>query len=590
LPSEKVFRDGSASVFQGRVVVTDPVEKGQPAILEPGPGLKLYIDGIEVTKPTEVTSQQNIQVQLMSEPGQVTVRVEISADGLEAKAMLDVVPETIFHLADSRPQRYLVLRTKLEKKMPSVKPEIIEQALQEKGVFIGIDKSAITSMIAQKTGRPVVVARGKEPIAGQDARIELQFEDQLDKKLPSSEQLKVDWREHRHIPTVVAGDVLAIKHQPVLGQPGLSVTGVPISPRVPIDVELKAGEGADIVDGGLKAIATRSGRPVFVRGRVEVCPLLVAKHGVNLASGNIKFSGDVLIRGNVDETMSVSVGGNIEVIGSCTHANLAAGGQIVVHQNIIGGATLAGGLGVVHMRCRNWWEELANGLEDCAAALTQIEGHPELGQAAAKQGWGRVLSKLLDTKFFYLSARLRDLAAAYREVSGIVTADIDEALALLKKSLNRPGVLQVANVGQVWGLVQQVRRIVNNLADLTEGGLSIQASYVQGARLEASGDIVIHGKGCYQSYLYAGCSVRVNGRPGIVRGGIVQAQKRISVNEAGSSGGSPTRLKVDSGGTIVLEKVYPNVTIQVGGASHKFIDTDQGIVARIDDEGVLVLH
>ncbi|NLG85716.1 MAG: DUF342 domain-containing protein, partial [Firmicutes bacterium] len=200
------------------------------------------------------------------------------------------------------------------------------------------------------------------------------------------------------------------------------------------------------------------------------------------------------------------------------------------------------------------------------------------------------LSKLLDTKFRYLSGLISDLTAAYREVCGVVTADIDSMLGLLRETLSRRGVLQISSVNQVWGLAQQVRRLVDNLMDLPGSGLSFAANYVQGARVEASGDIIIRGKGCYQSYLYAGCSVRVDGQPGIVCGGVVQARERIAVNEVGSTGGSPTLLKVDAGGTIVVGKVHANVTIQVGESYHKFQDTDQGIVARIDEEGLLALH
>jgi len=589
LAKEQAVRDGSVSVFQGRVIVTDPSGSGRTAILEPGPGLKLYVNGVRVTEPREVTSKDELEVRLLTEPGQATVKVEVSPDGLEAKATLDWVPEKHFRLLDSGPRQHLVLATKAESKPPKIEPELIEQALQEHGVFVGIDKKAIASMAAAGISEPKVVAKGRPATPGQDARIELKFEKQPNKNLPDSES-RVDWREIRSIPSVESGDELAIKHPPVLGKPGLSVTGEPLAPTVPVDIELVAGEGVEIVNRGLSAIATRSGRPVFARGKLEVFPLLVAERGVNLASGNIKFNGDVLVKGNVDETMSVCAGGNIDVAGSSTHAGITAGGQVTIRKNVIGGVVRAGGIGVVHLRCQEWWEELAQGLEDCAAALTQIDKHPDLGPAATRQGWGRILSRLLDTKFSHLPARLYDLTAAYREVSGIVTSEVDDVLSVLRETLSRRGVLQIDNIGHMWNLTKQVKKISDNLKDLSEAGLSFSADYVQGARVEASGDIIVRGKGCYQAFLYAGYCVRVDGQPGIVRGGVVQAHERIVVNEAGSSGGSPTLLKVNSGGTIVAGKVHPNVTVQVGKAQHKFQELDQGIVARMDQDGVLVLH
>ena len=589
LAEKKVVRDGSASVFQGRVIVVEPRGGGRQAVLEPGPGLKLYVNEAEITEPREVTSSDKIRVELMSEPGQISVQVVLSSDGLKAKAGLDLVPGSQYRLVDSGPRQHLVLTTKAEPQLPPVKPELVEQALQEKGVFVGIDKKAIESLAVAGPGVSKVVARGKPPVPGQDARIELKFKDQQ-QRLPNAEQLRVDWRELRVIPTVETGDELAVKHPPILGEPGLSVTGEPIAPRVPVDIELLAGEGAEIVNGGLRAVATRSGRPAYVRGKLEVFPLLVAERGVNLASGNIKFNGDVVVRGNVDETMAVYAGGNIEVTGNSTHANLTAGGQVVVRQNVIGGIVRAGGVGAVHLRVQESWEKLAAGLEDCAAALTQISEHPELGPAASRRGWGRVMSRLLDTKFSYLPGLINDLAGAYREVSGIITAEIDDVLSALRETTSRRGVLQVTGAGEVWGLVKQVRKLVDSLQNSSGERLLFSASYVQGARVEASGDILVGGKGCYQSFLYAGHCVRVDGQPGIVRGGVVQAPERIVVNEAGSGGGSSTLLKVNAGGTVVAKKVYPNVTIQVGQVRHLFQESDQGIVARIDQEGTLVLY
>ena len=103
-------------------------------------------------------------------------------------------------------------------------------------------------------------------------------------------------------------------------------------------------------------------------------------------------------------------------------------------------------------------------------------------------------------------------------------------------------------------------------------------------------DIIISGKGCYQSNIFAGPVVQVDGQPGIVRGGIIQAQDRIVAKEAGSSGGSPTVLIVGSTGTIVLKKAHPNVTIQIGDTAYKFVDGDENVSARMDDDGILSLH
>jgi len=583
------MRDGSVGVFQGRIRVTDPAGGGRPAVLVPGPGTRVVVNGKEITAPTEVRTSDSIQVETLTEAGSVAVKVEIAPDGLTATAHCELVPGRRYALLDCAARQQLKLATRAEEVLPTLTVEDVQQALTAKGVFVGVDQEAVAALVADPGGVPRVVARGTPPEPGQDAWIELKFHEKKGPPVPDADVQKVDWRELSYIPTVEAGEELAVKHPLVLGRPGQSVTGQELEPPVPKDIELTAGEGCEVIDG-LRAVATRSGRPAAARGRIDVLPILVQEDGVNLKSGNIKFSGDVVVKGNVEDTMSVQAGGNIEVFGNATHVSLSAGGQIRVRQNLIGGVARAGGVGVVHLRQEENWEALAKGLEECATALTQIARHPEFGPAAAQQGWGRVLQRLLDTKYRFLPERVRDLSAAYREVGGILAGDVEKALEQLRSRLCGRGALAVTGVGEVWGLVRLTRGLVAGFAEQRGEGLSFEARYVQGARVEASGDIIISGQGCYQAYLFAGRSVRVRGRPGVVRGGVVQARERISANEAGSAAGSPTLLKVEARGVIEVGTVHPNVTLQVGTARHKFDVSDGGISAHLDKEGKLVLH
>jgi hypothetical protein len=587
--AEEGVRDGSVGVFQGRVKVSDPAGGGRPATLAPGPGTRVLVNGQEIKGPTPVTTSDTIEVETITEAGSAKVKVEIAPDGLTATASCEVVPDRRHILLDSVPRCNLTLATRVEEVNPTVSTEDVLKALRAKGVVLGVDEKAVAALAANPSGPPQVVARGTPPTPGQDAWIELKFEEGGGLKVPQDDVQKVDWRELSHIPTVEAGAELAVKHPPVPGKAGQSVTGAPVEPPAPKDVELCAGEGCEVVDG-LRVVATRSGRPTVARGCIEVLPILVQDRGVNLASGNIKFSGDVVVKGNVEDTMTVQAGGNIEVKGSATHAFLMAGGQIVVRDNMIGGLARAGGVGVVHLRCRGCWEELAQGLEDCAAALTQIAHHPEFGPAAARQGWGRVLQRLLDTKFRSLTDRLRDLSAAYREVEGILTGDVEKVLERLRNYLTGRGALALNDIEEWMEVTRSTRALAESLKEQRGLDMSFQARYVQGARIEASGDIVITGQGCYQSYLYAGRNLRVLGKPGVIRGGVAEARQRIMVNEAGSTAGSPTLLKVDARGVIEVGTVHPNVTIQVGNMRHKFDVGDAGVNAHLDADGQLVLH
>lgn len=581
-------RDGTAGVIRGRIVVTDPEGGGRLAVLVPTTGVRVTINGAEVMEPTEVSSQDRIELKPVDEPGEVKVRVEISPDGLEARARVELIPGRRHILRDLSPSQYLVLATEVEKVVPCVDVSVIEAALKSKGVFVGVDYDALDKLAANPLVGPMVVARGVPPTPPKDAWIELKFERDIRSRLPSTELARVDWREVSSIPTVEPGAELAVKHPPVLGTSGLSVTGLPIEAPLPKDVELLAGEGCQVV-GGSRIVATRSGRPTVIRGRVEVLPLLVCGEGVSLKTGNVRFSGNVVVRGDVEDNMSVLAGGDIEVTGSVGHATLKANGQILVRQNLIGGVALAGGAYVVHLKHREDWERLAAGLEDCAAALRQLARRPEFAEVAERFGWGQVLARLLDTKFRPLLALVVRLRTAYAEVEEGLSEDVKTLLEDLRLYIDPRSARDHKNVDYIEDLATRTKSLSTELKNIGEGGFSFEADYVQGARVEASGDIILH-KGAYQSWLYAGRGVKVRGKPGVVRGGVVHARERVIAKEAGSPGGSPTLLKVGPKGVIEVETVYPNVTLQVGEAKHKFAANDYGIVARLDAKGELTLY
>lgn len=550
-------RDGTAGVIQGKVVVTDPEGGGRLAVLIPSAGVRVTINGTQVMEPTEVSSRDRIELETVKEPGEVRVTVDISPDGLEARARVELIPGRRHVLRDLPPSQYLVLATEAEEIVPDVDASIIEAALKTKGVFVGIDYESLHRLAANPSEGSVVVARGVPPAPGKDAWIELKFERSIRSRLPSSDLARVDWRELTPIPTVEPGAELAVKHPLVLGTPGLSVTGLPIEAPLPKDVELLAGEGCQVV-GGSRIVATRSGRPTFIRGHVEVLPLLVCEQGVSLKTGNVKFSGNVVVKGDVEDTMNVHARGDIEVTGNVGHATLKADGQILVRQNLIGGVALAGGAYVVHLKHREDWERLAIDLEDCAAALRQLARRPTFTEVVERFGWGQVLAKLLGTKFQSLPALVARLRTAYAKVEEGLSEDVRALLDDLRRCVDPKNAFAQKNVDYIEDLAMRTKSFSTELKNMDDRGLSFEADYVQGARVEASGDIILH-KGAYQSWLYAGRGVKVRGKPGVVRGGVVHARERIIAKEAGSPGGSPTLLRVGPRGVIEVQTCTPTL-------------------------------
>ncbi|MFY9188106.1 MAG: FapA family protein [bacterium] len=523
-------------------------------------------------------------------PGQTKITIEIAPNGLTATAgVKPTISGDYCSLKDLPFIRDLIDEDIIEESPPTVDPRQVTMALKNQGIVVGIDVGAIAALMANPTDAPRVVARGLAPTPGQDASVELKFEQETSFHIPTDDSQKIDWRKLIHVPTVKVGDELAVKHSLRPGKPGLSVTGEVLAPPKPKDVELKAGEGCKVVDN-MSVVATRNGRPAMVQGRIVVFPVLVQEQGVKLSTGNIKFDGDVVVKGNVEDNMAVEAGGDIDIMGNANNASLKASGRVVVYKNLIGGSVQAGGVGLLHLKHCADWERLTQKLEDCTRIMTQMTQHPEFAQVIARQGWVLVLQKLVDSKFSCVRELIEHLTAGYKGVEGMSAKEVWDVLTPLQELLQGGSKPENAGIGKLIMVTKIARGFHESMSETNEDRLSFKACYVQGTYVEASGDIIVFGPGCYQSHLYAGRAVHVQGRPGVVRGGVVYSRKEVIVNEAGSLAGTPTLLRVDAKGTIKINKVHPNVTIQVGSSSYKFGSGDNYVVARINDRGHLVIH
>ena len=65
----------------------------------------------------------------------------------------------------------------------------------------------------------------------------------------------------------------------------------------------------------IRIVATIPGRPVLEKGVVSVAPVLTIPGDVDADTGNIRFDGDVIIRGSVREGLKVVAGRDIIIGG-----------------------------------------------------------------------------------------------------------------------------------------------------------------------------------------------------------------------------------------------------------------------------------
>ena len=182
-----------------------------------------------------------------------------------------------------------------------------------------------------------LVAQGKEPVLGVDGSIHCLFEaDPAEKQWEEDESHQIDFRTRNEINNVKAGDLVAEVIPPAPPKNGEDVFGMVLPAREGKKARITAGTNVKLSPDGQKAFSQIDGCVKIQRGRISVDRVMTVEGNVDFHTGNIRFNGDVVIRGDVKESFSVEADGAIKIQGTVDRAMLKAGGDILVDGGVYG--------------------------------------------------------------------------------------------------------------------------------------------------------------------------------------------------------------------------------------------------------------
>lgn len=243
------------------------------------------------------------------------IDVEISEDKMEAYIYI-VEPKGV-----NLPS-YEVIKEKIEAKVSfGFKEELLREAIRDK-----------------KYNYNVTVARGEMPVHGKDAAVKFIIKsiDNKNKLKPGiMEDGRVDFKNLDIVENITAGQILAEKIPAEKGRPGKNVLGNVIEAKDGKEILLPAGKNTEISEDGMKLLAKMDGMVVYKDKKINIADIYIV-NDVGLASGNINFSGSVLVKGDVTSDYTVEAEGNIEVKGNFEKAYLKSKGDIIIRGSIFG--------------------------------------------------------------------------------------------------------------------------------------------------------------------------------------------------------------------------------------------------------------
>lgn len=220
----------------------------------------------------------------------------------------------------------------------------ILMAAKEVGVKKGFSKEELIKLAQlaarEKPNNHVIhqIASGKLAIKGKDAEIKPLVESAQSRILrpKRKEDGSVDMRDLGDIVCVKVGDPLAKKVPLTTGKEGYTVTAVSLPAEPGNDITLVPGEGTALSPKNQNILLSEKvGLPKKTAHGMEVDEVYKIKN-VTVATGNINFTGSVIIDGDVNEGMKVIASGDVTVGGFVESAIIEAGGDITISGGIIG--------------------------------------------------------------------------------------------------------------------------------------------------------------------------------------------------------------------------------------------------------------
>ena len=183
---------------------------------------------------------------------------------------------------------------------------------------------------------PFEICHAVLPQDGHDAYVSYNFETDPKKLKPkiSEDSGNINFKQLNQIQNVIAGQPLATKVPAEKGKGGKTLLGRWLDAKDGKDIVVQLGANTEFDRDGITIKATIDGEVMLVNNKVTVEPVKYLD-AVNIKTGDIKFVGTVIIKGDVEEGYRVEAT-NIEVNGIVEKSHLEATGNIVVSQGIFG--------------------------------------------------------------------------------------------------------------------------------------------------------------------------------------------------------------------------------------------------------------
>lgn len=569
-------RDGTIEIKNGEAFVVDPEGAGRYAQIKPGDHVNIYVDGELIKDEQVVFSDSEIKIEKLEQESKKDLKVTIEDDGLKAFLEVDIQAGFEIEIKDIKASNLAAVEGFVKnKKYPKITKSDISILLLKNRIRYGLKDEVIEKIIRKKESGKFLIAEGEKVIDGSDAQIIAVKKDER--------ELSSDFN---CITSFVQGEVIAVKKPPVPGRDGINVFKERISAPEPKDYEMVAGRGIKIIENGKKAISKKSGRPKIEKKGdkfvVSIIPHYVVKGDVDKKTGSIKYEGDLIVTGGIFDFFDVQIGNRLQVNKSIAGSNARASGDILVKKNIIHSQISAG----FHLKeevfnkILNLKENLVNLLKAVGEITGAVENRSDF--LHKNMQIGRILRLLLVDKFKIIPQLIDQIAEEIDNLP-IKKEEADIIIEINRKFKGYKNILNFKNIEIFNNLIKVLENIIDSQYNLKES--HVYANYIQNSTIQASGNVIIMNKGCYNSEISSGQNIINISKNGFLKGGKYSAEQYIYLNEVGSHL-SRTEFRIGRG--IYIKNLNGSIRITAKKDVLIFNDPCKNLYLTVNHMGELV--
>ncbi len=207
----------------------------------------------------------------------------------------------------------------------------IYDALETRGIVIGIKRDAIARMISQRRmNEKILVAEGTPAQDGQDGRYEFFVRLDLPRIPAPLPDGGVDYVNIEAFEMVEEGEKIAVYHPAEEGTDGQNVFGEVLHANKGVEKKPLKGKGFVIAPDGVTYLSKMNGKFEFQNGKIIISNMLIVREDVTAVTGKLEVDGSVHVIGSVYSGGYISVTGDIIVEHNVQAARLIAGGNVMI--------------------------------------------------------------------------------------------------------------------------------------------------------------------------------------------------------------------------------------------------------------------